>query len=81
MAQSHAARRALAATRRRGGPGGPSKPAATTSSPSRPASWPTKITHAELDELAGKHRITFEDGLSKSDKQTVLDAAGIGPED
>jgi len=75
MPQSHAARRALAAARKRGDV--QARPGVATPRPA--GAWPARITHAELDELGAANRITFEEGLTKAEKQTALQAAGVAP--
>jgi hypothetical protein len=71
--QSRVTRRALAAARRRGDSvGGAGRRSG--------AAWPSRITHAELDELAAKAGVTFAEGASKPDKQAALTAAGVTPE-
>lgn len=75
MPRSHTARRAWLAAQRRAG-GELRRPAASRAR----SAWPSKITVAELDELAARHGVTFAEGATKADKQTALEAAGVGPE-
>lgn len=82
MPRSRTAHRALLARRRREAlSAAKTKPPATRRQSRAAASWPSKITVAELDELAAKHGVTFEEGATKADKQAALERAGIGPED
>jgi hypothetical protein len=64
-------RRALAARRRQ---------ESTGAGGSRSA-WPSRITVAELDELAVSHGVVFGDDVkTKADKQAALEAAGVTAE-
>jgi hypothetical protein len=79
MPRSITARRALAARRRRDELETTStKPAATRSRPAA-VSWPSRITVAELDELAELHGVELDPDATKAEKQKVLEAAGVGP--
>jgi hypothetical protein len=70
----NASRRRVLAARRRGQPSSSSTtPARRTSA----SSWPSRITHDRLDELAAEHDVAFEDGATKPEKIAALEAAGV----